>query len=87
MSTPVKTRSINGGTQNIYRFPNGYGASIVNHSFSYGTELAVIKFNSANDEDFNIVYDTPITDDVIGHCSSNKIISLLKNISELPTKG
>jgi hypothetical protein len=49
-----------GGIQVRYKFDNGYGASLVNHSSSYGWELAVFK----GDE---ICYDTHITDDVIGH--------------------
>jgi len=53
------------GRQVIYRFPNNYGASVVNgkilHSYSFYIELAVIQFI---DDDFELVYDTGITNDV-----------------------
>ena len=53
----VERNDIHDGKQIIYRFPNGYGASVVDHSFSYGLEIAVLDSND------KITYDTPITDD------------------------
>ena len=63
-------KAINGGTQVVHKFDNGYGASVIRHSFSYGNdrglfELAVLKFIPDTD-DFDLDYDTPITDDVLG---------------------
>jgi len=83
------THSKNGGTQTIIRFNNGYGASIVNHSFSYGTEMAVIQFTDSDINNFTLCYDTPITDDVLGHLSEEdvqrylNIIELLLSVSSL----
>jgi hypothetical protein len=74
----------NGGTQIIYRFANDYGASVVNHPYSYGTELAVVKFNSSDIDDFNLCYNTPITPDVMGHLSPEDLQTVLIQISELP---
>jgi len=73
------------GTQTVYRFDNGYGASVVQTPYTYGGdrglyELAVIKFNG---EDFCLCYSTPITDDVIGHLSENEVDNLLTNIESL----
>lgn len=63
-------------------FPNGYGASVIRSSFSYGGplglyELAVLKGN-------NLCYDTPITDDVLGHLTKQDVTRLLGEIEALP---
>lgn len=84
----VTRRSINGGEQIIARLPNGYGASIVRHDFSYGGtagkwELAVISFTGEGPNDFDLVYDTPITDDVIGWLSEEEAVEICEQIARL----
>lgn len=92
MYKPIITRKVHGGVQKIYKFDNGYGASVVRHDFSYGAEkgkweLAVIEFTGEENE-FSISYSTPITDDVIGHLSQKEVNELLGAIEALdpPTK-
>ena len=82
---PYKTKEANGGTQKLYKFSNGYGASVVNHDFSYTDskdewELAVIKWDK---EDFVLVYDTGITEDVMGHLSDTEVEETLLKIKKL----
>lgn len=76
----MKSQVFNGGLQRIYNFANGYGASVVNHKGSYGYpnkwELAVLKGES-------ICYDTPVTNDVIGHLSGDDVLPLLEKIRAL----
>jgi hypothetical protein len=74
----IDFNSINNGMQIVFRFNNNYGISVVSHSFSYGNddekfEIAIIKFNSKDDSDWNITYDTCITDDVLGYSSKEDI--------------
>ena len=70
-----------GGVQARIQFPNGYGASVVRHQFSYGGpdglyELAVTKDN-------NLCYDTPVTNDVEGYLTPNDVTELLEQIQSL----
>ena len=74
------------GTQKLYSFPNGYGASVVKHEYSYGGdrglwELAVI--NNISEDGFDICYDTPITNDVIGWLNDPEVDRLLYLIRDL----
>jgi hypothetical protein len=88
---PTRTKPHAGGTQRLYRFENGYGASVVRFTFggiggSYGAEaglweLAVLKYEG---EKFELVYDTPIADDVIGWCNEEEIQGHLRRIRDLP---
>jgi hypothetical protein len=72
--------------QHKYAFPNGYGASVVKHDFSYGGknglwELAVLDFTI--DEDGDLCYTSGITDDVIGHLSWKNVEEFLSEIKQL----
>ena len=63
-------------------FDNEYGASVVKHFGSYGYdsdewELAV------TDKLGHLVYDTPITDDVLGHLSDEEVDEILNDIKSL----
>ena len=66
-----------------YHFQNGYGASVIHNEWSYGLELAVLEHNNETEE-WNLTYDTKITDDVVG-CISGKeeLEKLLNEISQL----
>lgn len=73
---------LNGGIQLRVQFTNGWGASVVSHSFSYGGleglyELAVL------DDLGHLNYDTPITDDVLGHLERTDVYDLLFKIAAL----
>ena len=84
----IDFNSINNGMQIVFRFDNNYGLSVVSHSFSYGNkqekfEIAIIKFNSEDDDDWNITYDTPITDDVLGYQSKGDTLDAIRKTMEL----
>ena len=70
-----------GGVQKIFEFPNGYGASVVIHNFSYGLELALL------DADHNIIQHAEITDDVCGFLNVDTCNDILEKIARLPNKN
>ena len=78
----IKFRPYMDGVHAKLLFTNGYGVSIIKHEYSYGGpkgfyELAVI--NSEGD----VVYDTPITDDVIGWLTPKDITDLMIQVQDL----
>ena len=75
------------GHQWVFRFPNGYGASLVSGGFGvYGEyEMAVLKYNGKKDTDFSLIYSTPITDDVLGYLTLKDVEKYLGEISNLPS--
>ena len=74
-----------GGAHYVFKFDNGYGASVIKHRGSYGHEddlweLAVIIFNG---DDWELCYKTEITNDVIGWQTDEDIRVLLERIQSL----
>jgi len=78
----VERTTMDGGMRLRYSFENGYGASVIQHDHSYGNEngkweIAVL------DNSGGICYDTPITEDVLGHLSFGDVEDTLGRISKL----
>jgi len=74
----------------IFKFDNGYGASLACSKRTYGGddglwELAVVTFTSDDPHDFDIVYNTPITDDVLGWLTYSDAMKIVRQIADLPT--
>ena len=70
-----------GDLHTIYRFPNGYGASVIYGLFSQGLELAVLYFDGDTP---HISTSTPITTDVVAHIKDEaELEKLLDQIKEL----
>lgn len=81
----LQFKPLHDGIQGLEFFPNGYGVSVVRHRFSYGHdaglyEVAVIK---GTENHWNLTYDTPITDDVVGYCTVEKVTEIMKQVQEL----
>jgi hypothetical protein len=78
----IETNKHMDGIQKVYKFPNGYGASVVKHQGSYGYaqglwELAVL------DADGDICYSTEVTSDVLGHLNDPEVDNILGQIFRL----
>ena len=70
-------------------YPNNYSISVIRHEGSYGGrdglyELAVGYFTT--DNDFVLVYDTPITNDAIGHLSVTGVVKVANQVKKLPLR-
>jgi hypothetical protein len=80
------------GKQAVMLFPNGYGVSIVRFNlpggFGYGSytsdesewELAVLK---ETEDEWSLTYETPITDDVLGHLSEDDVTEIMAKVQSL----
>ena len=73
------------GVQAKYFFDNGYGVSVIKSSNSYGGseglyELAVLQ---GLEEDWEICYDTPIADDVMGYLTIEDVETVLTQVENL----
>jgi len=63
-------------------FENGYGVSVVCHSFSYGGDVGLYEL-AVLDTDGEITYDTDVTDNVIGHLTPEKVTETMAFIQVL----
>ncbi len=85
---PIDARPLeSGAVQKLYKFANNYGASVVKGEHTYGGdeglwELAVVVFDTNGG--FSLCYTTPITSDVEGHLTDDKVEELLARIEALP---
>lgn len=70
-----------GGTRAYMVFSNGYGISVITGEWAYADELnpyeVAVLVGGA------ICYNTPITDDVIGHLDEEGVTDIMKRIQEL----
>ena len=79
---PINDAPFMVGKKARMHFDNGFGVSVVSHSYSYGGrsglyEVAVL---DSNDE---LTYDTPVTNDVIGYLTEEDVSDVMKQVQEL----
>lgn len=73
-----------GGVRATMTFDNGYGVSVIKTPYSYGGdkglyEMAILGL------DGDIVYDTPITNDVLGHLTEDDVSHYMVKVQKLLT--
>ena len=81
------------GKQAVLMFPNGFGVSVVRFKteFGYGSytsnesewELAVLTGDGKSNK---LTYNTPITDDVLGHLTNSDVTNVMKKVQQLKLK-
>lgn len=70
------------GVRSHTKFENGYGISVVRHSYSYGGSSGLYEI-AVLGEDGDITYNTPITNDVIGYLTPKEVTEIMIKIQEL----
>lgn len=80
-----KPHRIHDGVQAIHFFENSYGVLVVKFPGSYGYEqdlyeVAVLK---GTPDDYELCYDTPVTDDVLGHRDEQDIENIMEEVQAL----
>lgn len=75
-----------GGISFRFRFENGYGASVIKNTVTYGDlwELGVIYFADESDESWNRIYAPAITEDIVGYLTDAGVRDVLDEIKNLP---
>lgn len=79
---------VDGDIYYVFRFENGYGASVIKAYWTYGGmkdlwELAVIRFFGEENIEYKLDYNTEITDDVCGYKTDDDVRELLARIKAL----
>lgn len=78
----VPTEEFLSGIRSTCHFDNGYGVSVVRHKFSYGNKLNLFEL-AIIDKVEDIVYSTPITDDVLGYLSEDEVSDTMIKVQRL----
>jgi hypothetical protein len=68
--------------QKIYKFDNGYGASVVCNFGTYGAKEGLFEV-AVLDSNGEIAYDTPVASDVIGWLDFADVADILNKIKAL----
>lgn len=72
------------GVQLVYKFPNGFGASVIKGEYSYGGKnnlWEIAPWNSSRDFIGRSLLDWE--DDVLGHLNDNEVNNVLSQIKNL----
>lgn len=68
--------------QTMYRFKNGYGASVIYDGYGSSALLAELAVTLDNE----LVYDTPVTNDVLGYLTDDQLVKALNKVRKLPRR-
>ena len=82
--TRMQPHPFDGGIQMQFTYPNKYTASVIRHRGSYGGDMGLWEIAVMYGE--KIVYDTPITNDVLGWQTDEDVEKVLQRIRELPAR-
>jgi hypothetical protein len=70
------------GVRSRMMFENGYGVSVVSHTFSYGGKDGLFEV-AVLDKEGNLTYETSVTNDVIGYLTSDEVSEIMEQVQSL----
>ncbi len=77
-------RHRSGGIHARHTFDNGYSVSVIRSQYSYGGESG--KYELAVLHNDNLIYDTPVTDDVLGWLDEDDVSEAMAKVQALPPR-
>jgi len=70
------------GKQARLQFDNGFGVSVVSHTFSYGGKDGLFEV-AVLDKDGKLTYETSVTNDVIGYLEPHEVSEIMEQVQNL----
>ena len=70
------------GKQARMTFENGYGVSVVSHTYSYGGKDGLFEV-AVLGKDGDLTYDTPVTNDVVGYLNPDEVTEIMEQVQNL----
>jgi hypothetical protein len=70
------------GVQCRMMFENGFGVSVVSHTYSYGGKDGLFEV-AVLGKDGNLTYDTPVTNDVVGYLNPDEVTEIMEQVQSL----
>jgi hypothetical protein len=63
-------------------FENGFGVSVVSHTYSYGGKDGLFEV-AVLGKDGDLTYDTPVTNDVVGYLNPDEVTEIMEQVQNL----
>jgi len=70
------------GKQARLQFDNGFGVSVVSHTFSYGGKDGLFEV-AVLDKNGKLTYETSVTNDVIGYLEPHEVSEIMEQVQSL----
>jgi len=70
------------GKQAKLQFDNGFGVSVVSHTFSFGGKDGLFEV-AVLDKDGKLTYETSVTNDVIGYLEPHEVSEIMEQVQSL----
>ena len=70
------------GVQCRMMFENGFGVSVVSHTYSYGGKDGLFEV-AVLGKDGDLTYDTPVTNDVVGYLNPDEVTEIMEQVQNL----